>query len=400
MDFFNSEPMKYWAPSSSMNKEDFKNRLSIIAESGKYIGAEKIDGTWSRIIISDEHKVLQGRGISKKTGNYTEFQDRVFFWDDVCKAFDGLGETVFIGETCIEGGIDRNVGSILRSNPERAKSIQDEDYYDEIKKTVKFTAKDRREIEGHEFRNKKLKLYIFDVLSYKGESLMNLPFIERIKYIPFVVAAINSPLVVGAAYREIDSNFFDWINEIFKNGGEGAVLTKKDMYYQPGKRGPSAWDTIKVKQEIAGDVDVFITRTEPALKDYTGKDITTWQYWMNSRTGEKMFGDYYNSYALGNTIIPITRGYYNDWPGSVYCGVYREDGTILEICKVSGLTDAMKNELRDNFSDMWKNRCLTLGGMLVSTAGAEPSIRHPYIRSVRDDLIPEKDCLLSKIIEA
>jgi hypothetical protein len=65
----------------------------------------------------------------------------------------------------------------------------------------------------------------------------------------------------------MDDTFFDKLNDIFINGGEGAVCYKKTSKYIPGKRGPSAWETCKVKQEISADVDCFITGVEPAVKD-------------------------------------------------------------------------------------------------------------------------------------
>lgn len=57
----------------------------------------------------------------------------------------------------------------------------------------------------------------------------------------------------------------------------------------------------------------------------------------------------------------------------------------------------MKTALRDNFDD-WYMTCLSLGGMMVSTATDEISIRHPYIKSVRKGDLNPSDCTLSKII--
>lgn len=373
-DYYNMEPMHYWAHPANMSKEDFKNRLHILAGGGTMIWAEKKDGNWSRAIIDHDSKsVLQSRGISKKTGTFTELQDKVLWWKDVEKAFDKT--TVILGEIYIPGGIDRDVGSIVRSLTPRALEMQ---------------------------KVKKLEWRIFDVLCYEGTNLMNEPIVDRIKYIDKVVKKINNPLVQGLEYHEMDETFFDEVNKIFKAGGEGAVCSEKTMKYEPGKR--KAWSTIKVKQEIAEDIDVFITRIENAAPDYTGKDIGGWQYWQDTKTGEKLFGEYYTEYRLGRRLLrPITRSYYLGQPGAVYCGVYDNDHNVVEICKVAGLTEEMRNGLRDNF-DEWNMTCLTLGGMMISDTDCNgkvstiPSIRHPYIKAIRKgDLNPE-DCTLDKIV--
>ena len=83
---------------------------------------------------------------------------------------------------------------------------------------------------------------------------MNCGVEERVKLIPEVVKMINSPLVTGIDYHYMDEDFFDDLNNIFSEGGEGAVCYKRSSIYIPGKRGPSAWETCKVKQEISADL--------------------------------------------------------------------------------------------------------------------------------------------------
>lgn len=247
-------------------------------------------------------------------------------------------------------------------------------------------------------KDTKLEWRIFDILCYEGKDLMNTPFVDRIKYIPDALEKINNPLITATKYEEMDETLWDKLSDVFARGGEGMVAALKTMKYEPGKRGPHAWDTIKLKQEIGADVDVFITRTEGAVRDYTGKEISVWKFWEDMKTGEKLFGEYYSVYAKGERLLrPISKGYYYGWPGAVYCGVYNNNGEIVEICKVAGLTDEMKTALRDNFDD-WYMTCLSLGGMMVSTATDEISIRHPYIKSVRKGDLNPSDCTLSKII--
>lgn len=374
IDYFTSEPMKYWAPTASMSAESKRQHLEQMAANGNYLWSEKFDGNWSRAIITSERNALQTRGISKKTGTYGEIQNKVFFWNDVVKAFNN-GTTVILGEIYLPGGIDKDVGAILRCLDAKAIARQ---------------------------KDQKLEWHIFDVLALDGKDMMNVPLEERITYIPEVVKRINSPYVYEIKYHEMDNNFFDDLNDIFSEGGEGAVCYKKTSIYIPGKRGPSAWETCKVKQEISNDIDCFITGVETATKIYTGKELSNWPYWINSRTGEFLYGEYFGEYQIGGAYEPVTKNYWNHWPGAIFVGVFDKNKNIIPLCKVAGLTDQMKQELASNFEE-WKMCPLTIGGMMVSTAQADEngigiSIRHPYIKSIRKGDLNIEDCTLEKII--
>lgn len=369
MDLFSMEPMKYWAPANTMSPETKRQHLEQMISGGQYLWSQKYDGNWSRAVITPTRAALQTRGISKKTGTYGEIQNKVFFWENVAKAF--FNNTVILGEVYLPGGIDKDVGSILRCLDDKARARQ---------------------------KDIKLEWRIFDVLYFNGIDLMETPIEQRIKYIPKVIDRINSPLVTGIDYHEMDENFFDDLNDIFAAGGEGVVCYKKNSIYIPGKRGPHSWDTVKVKQEISADIDCFITGIEPAIKDYTGKDIETWNLWEDERTGEKFNEKLFPEYRLGRAIRPISKGYYFGWPGAIYVSVYNKNNEIVPLCKVAGLTDDLKNELRDNFDD-WYMCPLTIGGMMISTAQTDGiSVRHPYIKSIRKNDLDVKDCTLEKIL--
>ena len=372
--YFDSEPMKYWATNATMDANTKRQHLEQMILSGEYIWSEKFDGNWSRAVITPSRAALQTRGISKKTGTYGEIQDKVFFWDNVVKAFT-KGDTVILGEVYLPGGIDKDCGSILRCLAPKALARQ---------------------------KDVQLQWRIFDVLALDGIDMFNTPVVERVKHIPEVVKRINSPLVFGIDYHPMDEMFFDNINDIFMHGGEGAVCYRKTAIYEPGKRGPHAWDSCKVKQEISADIDCFITGLEPASKAYTGKDLANWQLWLNSRTGEKLIGKYFGEYQLGGPYEPISKNYYYNWPGAIITSVYDKDGKIIPLCKVAGLTEDFKTNLRDNFEE-WKMCPVTIGGMMVSTAQANEqgigiSIRHPYLKSIRKEDISVSDCTLEKIL--
>lgn len=374
MNYFEMEPMKYFAPPSTMSAETRRAKLESMIDSGDYLFGLKTDGNWSRAVITKDRNALQTRGISTVTKTYGEIQDKVLFWEDVTNAFT-YGDTVILGEVYLPGGIDKDAGAILRCLTPKAIARQ---------------------------KDQPLRWRIFDVLALDGDDYMDQPFEYRIEHIPEVVGRINSPLVEGVEYYEMDDTFFDKMGEIFASGGEGCVCYRKNSVYIPGKRGPHAWDTVKVKQEISSEIDAFISGIVPGEKVYTGKDLGTWQLWENQRTGEKVVGSYFGEYRTGGAYIPITKNYFNDWPGAIQVSVYDNNHNEVTLCKVSGLTEEFKTSLRDE-PERWIGCPVSISGMMVSSAKADSegngiSIRHPLLKRIRENDISKEDCTLAKIL--
>ena len=387
------EPERYWSFPSSYSKEKRELEIEKMMRDGNHYYQLKTDGNYSAFICDfDGDKRMITRGTSTVTKEYGRIEDKLFFYNDIANAFNK--PTRIMGEVFFDGGIDRNVGSVLRANTNKSLSIQSNEYYNEISKTVKFTAKDKRDIENNEFRGQKLKLRIFDVWYYDGIDLMNTPWIERQKYTQAAVERINNPLISYVPYYLVDETFYDKLGAIFEVGGEGVVIYSANGLPEPGKR--TAHKTLKVKQEIASNIDCFITGIEPASRDYTGKELGSWPFWQDCRTEEKLFGEYFGEYQTGHSIRPISKGYYYNWPGAIYVGVYDKNKNIVPLCKVAGLSEDFKEELRDNFEKYYL--CpVTIGGMALSEATGL-SVRHPCLKSIRLNDIDPTDCTLSKII--
>lgn len=373
-DWFELGVQKYWAPTSATSSEVRRMKLEQAIESGEYIWSEKFDGNFLRAVITPNRNALQTRGISTVTKTYGEVQDKVLFWDSITSAFNN-GITVLLGEGYVPGGIDATVGSILRSLPPKALARQ---------------------------KDIKMEYRIFDVLALDGISFLDKPIEERIQYIPIVVNRINNPLVKEVTFHDMDKNFFDDIGEIFARGGEGAVCYKKGVLYTPGKRS-SAWTTIKVKQEISSEIDCVIMGTVAGEKIYTGKDMGSWTLWENQRTGELLEGEYFGEYQNGGAYIPVTKNYFHGWPAAIQVGVYNKEGQLIPLCKVSGLTDTFREDLKLNLKD-WIGVPVSISGMMVSEAKANSdgegiSIRHPLLKRIRNEDIDPKDCTLAKIFD-
>lgn len=388
------EVEKYWSFPAAYTHEKRQVELQHMIESGHYYYQLKTDGNYGAFVCDfDGQKMLLSRGISKTTNDYGHLEDKLFFFDAVASTFNK--PTRLIGEVWLENGIDRNVGSVLRASTLKSRSIQDNDYYNEIKSTAHFTAKDKRDIETNEFRGKKLKWRVFDCWYYDGIDLLNTPWIERQKYAAEAVQRINHPLVTYVSYKPMTEHFFDELGAIFASGGEGVVCYKDSGIPEPGAR--TAHKTLKVKQEIENSIDCFIIGLISCEKAYQGGDLPNWDLWENKRTGELVRGQYYEEYQRGAPYEPISRNYFFNYPGAISVGVYDNNHQIVPLCNVAGLTDDFKTQLRDNFS-AWYMCPLSIGGMMISTASEAVSIRHPHLLAIRKGDIKVEDCTLDKIL--
>lgn len=366
-DYLNREPTKYWAMGSSLGAAARRQKIDGLLATHDYIFSEKVDGNLIRAVCGPEACVLQTRGISKKTGTYGEVQDKVFFSKAMANAFSDV--TVLLGELYMDGGVDKDVGAIARCDAAKAIKRQQND------------------------ESKVLHYYIFDVLCYEGKDLTSTPIEERIQYLPLAAKKIDSDLVTYAKYYAANPDtFWTKVDNILSRGGEGVVMYKKSMLPCEGRT--PAWTTVKVKQTIEDGIDCFVLGVEPAEERYTGKDVENWCYWMNTKTGEKMYGAFYNDFFCGSPLMPVSKGYYFGWPGAIKCAVWDENHEPRIICKCAGLTEDMKTELRDNYDD-WYMRPIKITGMMVSD---DCSVRHPKLVTVREGDISIEDCTLEKML--
>jgi ATP-dependent DNA ligase len=167
------------------------------------------------------------------------------------------------------------------------------------------------------------------------------------------------------------------------------VITRGGAPYQPDKR-PSK-DCQKVKKELADNIDCFFTgRATAPTREYTGKEIETWKYWQDIRTGAKMEGLLFKDYKDGATIEPITKPYFHGWAGSLEIGVLK-DGKVYPIGFLSGLEDAIKAD-----PGAQRMKCIEVAAMEILETGG---IRHGKLMRFRPDLTPN-DCTYEKYMKA
>ena len=363
IDFQNLEAEKYWSFPKSF-KGDPKEETRNMIFSGNYLGARKMDGAYYRFIKDmDGNMRLQGRSKSV-SGEYLDKLDHV---PQLMNFFNELPNG-----TCL-------LGEIYFPNNEGSSNV-----------TTVMGCLTPKAIERQE-KGDKLHYYIFDIWAWEGNSYMSKKCDAR----------YDELNVEWAQYYE-GKELWEQLQKILAAGGEGIVMTKKGTVPSPGKR--TARKTLKVKKELAENIDCFFTgRGTAPTRLYSGKEIETWKYWQNMRTGEKIEGAMYEDYKSGVALEPITKPYFYGWAGSLEIGVLvphevgKNDGLlcpehpgyrIQPIGYLSGLADDIKaNALEQRL------KCIEVTAMeLMKDTMA---LRHGKLNRFRPDLSP-LDCTLEK----
>lgn len=325
-DFGEMEAQKYFAPPSTWSDEKKRENARMKIYSGEWYGAEKKDGYFAKLIKDEDGNIIlysRSRGVNGK------FADKHEWVPHLNSFFDALPNgTCLLGELYLPSQPgSRNITTIMGCLVDKAIARQE--------------------------KGEKLHFYAFDCLAWDGSSYMKNSAKIRFSLLRSLDGINNEYISRATYYAGGDLNML--LQEILARGDEGVVITHKDGLYEPGKR-PSK-TTLKIKKELKQTIDCFFTgRGSAPTKEYTGKEIETWTYWLHQMTGEKINAEMYKEYKAGCPIIPITKGYYHGWCGSMEIGVLKKkagsrvlindvwyDGyTIYPIGWLSGLPDEMK----------------------------------------------------------
>ena len=366
IDFQNVEAEKYWSFPKSF-KGDPKEETRNMIFSGNYIGARKMDGAYYRFIKDmDGNMRLQGRSKSV-SGEYLDKLDHV---PHLLPYFESLPN-----DTCL-------LGEIYFPNNEGSSNVTT------IMGCLAPKAVERQQ------KGEKLHYYIFDVWAYAGRSRMNNTMEERVVLLDDIYndwaddANNERHSAIGyidfAAYWS-GNDLWEVLQRTLAAGGEGIVMTKKGTVPSPGKR--TARKTLKVKKELAENIDCFFTgRGTAPTRLYTGKEIETWKYWQNMRTGQKIEGEMYKDYKDGAALEPLTKPAFYGWAGSLEIGVLK-DGEVYPIGFLSGLADEIKAN-----PGAQRMKCIEVTAMEILPTGG---IRHAKLERFRPDLAPT-DCTYEK----
>lgn len=331
LDYINMEPMRYWQPDSELRiEEDVLNNPEKYSD---YIGSFKKDGEWSRVIKVNSEVIIQSRSISKKTGEYARKDQSLPHLVEVFKKLPN--NTVILGEICYDDLYKRSkdVGSILRCLPEKA-------------------------IERQSKEEDKLHFYLFDVLCWDDEDLINIGFEDRIKKIGLAKELLGDRYIRYCEVKsttEISKEYHDYLSK----GGEGFVLQKRDCKYTPGKR--TAWNTMKLKKSTE-ELELKVIGTIEPEMEYTGKEADTWCYYMNG--------------------IRVTKYFFKRWKAGV---IVDHNGTKCYVA--SGITDSDAEWLSTPEAISLINEGRLYAKVQAMEIESDTgSLRHPRLLELRSDI--------------
>ena len=368
IDWVNAEAMKYWSwtASTSVDKRRAETRNMIF--SGDYIGALKVDGYYERLIKDEDGNcfmVARSKNVKGEAVNKIEWVPQI---NDFMTALPN--GTVLLSECYLPGNEgSQKITSLLGCLKEKCIARQE--------------------------KGQKLHFYLFDIMAWDGKNYTEMPFLHRVIRLHRVVDEMYTCCSDAMDYIEYanyyeGADLWDKLQTLLAEGREGMVIMRKDasVYF---KRTP-ARVSLKIKKELKESIDCFFTgRAAAPTKNYNGKEIEHWKYWVDIETDERIpVGEhYYEVYHENKPWMAVTKPYYNNWAGSLEIAVLK-DGKEYPLGYISGLPD----EVKQNYKD-YKYSVVEIGAMQLTEDGR---LRHGKILSFRE---PEdkkwSDCTYDQI---
>lgn len=370
-DFYQIEPMRYYAPPASWSVEKRKENAINKIFSLEWYGSQKRDGIMAVCGKNPEGEIFL-RPRAKNTKG--EFVNKVDWVPQIHWFLNELEPgTVLLGEVYLPRDEQaKTTTSIMNCL---------------LKKSLARQAKPED----------KLHLYVFDILADAGESYLNMKAIDRFLRVSDYEKKYNGSFIDWAEYKN-GKELWDMLQILLADGFEGVVITYQDAPYQPGKRSNKV--SLKIKKELQDTVDCVIIGANPPTKAYNGKEIETWEYWFDEINNgcilasvyfESQHESIYNKYVSGEPVYPVTKNWFYGWAGSWKLGAYK-DGKLIQIGSLSGLTDEQKENWRD-----YVGKVVEVSAMETSeNQEGGKGLRHPKLISIRDDVTPE-ECTYERI---
>lgn len=336
--------------------------LSSLCSNGEYFAQLKKDGYFYEFEKTEHYNYLFSRNKSVTTGCLTEKSENV---PHIINALKYLpARTILIGEIYYPGKTSKAVTEIMGCLSDKAIKRQEQ--------------------------GSLIHYYIHDIIYYDGYNLLNVGAEVRYKILEkiFYLHELDKYDFLELAKIET-SDIEEKINKALANGEEGMVLKKKTSLYTPGKR--PVWETIKIKK--VDYADVVVTGFCNPTREYNGKEIETWEYWVDncaSYDSEVLVkGLYYPFYRENSTLYtPVTKPYFLKWKIAIEISAYDENGELKKIGTVSsGLTDELRKDFATNPNKYLGKVCAIQCMQLDSK---EHTIRHGFFKHFREDKDPEE----------
>lgn len=442
-EIFKLSGIKGYEPMTAKELETEEEQDAKMKDPSNYL-EEKFDGTRALVYFFSQETENGGevgycrvfsRRISKKTGFYVENSDSVPQIREI--DVPELAGTILDGEMFINGLPFKEVSSTLNCLWDKAIDRQLEKGF--------------------------ISLHAFDILFYKGVDLRNMSLEKRKKYLHLAVEEANSPYIEevkyyecgismrGATRNERDPEMKDlilhrfhdnkdkaskFINRILTvdkdtyehlakciaggspptprayyelivaTGGEGLIIKPKNGRYHH-KRG---WEYSKVKKFLTREM-IVIGFDEPT-KEYTGKDVSKWGFWVEDKTDKRITGNFYGR----SGYTPVTKFYYYNQVGNLLLGVLISKDTynsmpknkqgeifvpsdiglsesldseyyLMEVCECAGFDDETREVFTQNKKNMVGSVVEVKANELFRDSG---KMRHPRYLRVRNDKEPER----------
>ena len=360
-------------------------KVDAAMTNGEWCLQEKKDGCFYQLEkIDNDHIYLFSRTKSKKTGELAEKGDNVPHIIEWARNFLP-DDTVVLGEIYIPGGHSNDVTSIMGCLPKNAIARQEASDW--------------------------VHYYIFDCIYYNGNNLCNNTvetrighYLEYMLYDAFEAGNYLGGYQPTCKYVEMATtytlgenvnigigceSFQEKLKEIFAAGGEGAVFKRLDSIYEPDKRPMTCF---KMKEHV-DSVDLIVMELLDPVREYTGKELDTWDFNIRASDGNRLQGKYLWLKEHGYDPVPVTKHYYYNWKNGMRLGAYK-DGRLTEVGRVaSGLTDEMRGDMAVH-PENYLNKVVQISCMSLNKK--DHTVRHPVFECMRPDK-DINDCLLDEI---
>lgn len=329
-DYLDAE-IKYLEPMTAQELEEDKLTAHILEN--QVVAEQKFDGHRGLIHIHMHGNRMFSRRISKETGWFSENTDRVPQIRDI-KMPDEYYGTVIDGEILlpVKHCTCREVQSVTGALPETAIANQIE--------------------RGFAY------LSAFDCLYYKGVNIMRMPYWKRKMYLLDVVRKMNSDFVrfcpvyaIPEMYTALNivthgqlgdklikvKDYNELFIQFLKEDKEGLIIKNINAIYEQ-KRTKSF-----VKMKAHKTYDCVIMNYEEPSEAYDGKELKTWEYWMNTKTDKIVLGGHYGE----SDMTPVSKFYAMGWIGAIDFGVWKE-GKLVQVGRASGMNEEVRKEISEN----------------------------------------------------
>ena len=341
---FNQEKIQELYPEAKMYSAMKINKgtdelLKKVCESGTAFGQIKKDGYWYQFEKHEHYSYLFSRSASTVTKLQSEKSANV---PHIMKALSVLPkDTILIGEIYYPGGSSKTVTTIMGCLPKKA-------------------------IERQNGKSGLIHYYIHDIIMFNGLDFVKNKVSNYDRY--RILQKIFEKYNLANDYIELaeawTDDLYSRVGTALAAGEEGMVIKVKDGNYEPDKR-----PLTMLKAKKVDFIDAIIIGFEEPTKEYYGKEIQNWNYWIQNENGQP---------------LAVTKPYYMGWHNSrIKIGAYNNKGTIVEIGTIhSGISDEMKEDMTNN-PDKYLNKVCSIQCMELDKK--EHTIRHGFFKYMRDD---------------